>query len=194
MSDDLVISGGGSTEVATAELLSQQQHLHTLAVELDVCLGRLHAIDSRISEARLRTVDAPLSSMRAEQEIDEAKASARSARDRAEFLSSGLAIAATAYGDAEALAGRIAQEASATLAYQLGLWLPIVGAFALPSVLTGGLVLGGAAALGYAFTPEAERRKTIGRWLRDNKRVLRDPRFVEFVRLAVSSADDFGRE
>jgi len=192
VSDDLVISGGGSTEVATAELLSQQQHLHTLAVELDACLGRLHTIDSRITEARLRTVDAPLSSMRAEQEIDGAKASARSARDRAEFLSSGLAAAAMAYGDAEALAGRIAREMSSILAYQLGFWLPLVGTLALPPLLAGGLALGGAAALGYALAPEAERRETIRRWLKGNKRVLRDPRFVEFVRLAVSSTDDFG--
>lgn len=191
MSDDLVISGGGSTEVATAELLSRKQHLHTLATELDACLGRLQAIDGRITAARLRTVDAPLSSMRAEQAIDEAKASARSARDHAELLSSGLALAATAYGNAEALTGRIAREMSSALAYQLGLWLPIVGTFALPSVLTGGLAVGGGAALGYALTPEAERRKAIGRWLEDNKRVLRDPRFVGFVRLAVSSADDF---
>ena len=192
MSDDLVISGGGSTEVATAGLLSQKQHLHSLATELDACLGRLHTIDGRVTTARLRTVDAPLSSMRAEQAIDEARALARSARDHAEFLSSGLAAAAMAYGEAEALAGRIAQDMSATLAYQLGLWLPIIGTFALPSVLAGGLVFGGGAALGYALTPEAERKRAIGQWMKDNKRVLRDPRFVGFVRLAVSSADDFG--
>lgn len=191
MSDELVISGGGSTEVATAELLSQKQHLYTLATELDACLGRLRAIDDRVTAARLRTVDAPLSSMHAEQAIDGARASARSARDQADFLSSALAAAAFAYGKAEAFADRIAQEMSATLAYQLGLWLPIIGTFALPPVLAGGLVLGGSAALGYALAPEAERKKAIGRWLKDNKRVLRDPRFVEFVRLAVSSADDF---
>jgi hypothetical protein len=191
VSDDLVISGGGSTEVATAELLSQKQHLRTLAAELDACLGRLHTIDNRITTARLRTVDAPLSSMRAEHAIVEARASARSARERAEFLSSSLALAATAYGDAEALAGRIAQEMGSTLAYQLGLWLPVIATLVLPSLLAGGLALGGGAALGYVLTPEAERKKVIGRWMRDNKRVLRDPRFVGFVRLAVSSADDF---
>ncbi|MEO6943395.1 MAG: hypothetical protein ABI053_01630 [Lacisediminihabitans sp.] len=192
MSDDLVISGGGSTEVATAELLSQQQHLRTLAMELDACLGRLHSIDNRITTARLRTVDAPLSSMRAEQAIDEARGSARSARDRAEFLASGLAAAAAAYGDADAFAGRVAQEMSSILAYQLGLWLPVVGTFLLPAILAGGLAVGGGAAVGYTLTPEAERKKVIGKWMKDNKRMLRDPRFVDFVRLAVSSSDDFG--
>jgi hypothetical protein len=192
VSDDLVISGGGSTEVATAELLSQQHHLHTLADELAACLGRLRAIDGRVTAARLRTADAPLSSMRAERAIDDARATARSARDDAEFLSSSIAWAATAYGNAEALAGRFAEELSSTLAYQLGLWFPILGTLALPPLLAGGLVFGGAAAVGYALAPEAERRKTIARWAKDNKRMLRDPRFVRFVRLAVSSADDFG--
>ena len=191
MSDDLIISGGGSTEVATAELLSQRQHLHSLASELDACLGRLHAIDDRITAARLRTADAPLSSMRAERLIDEARVSARSARDHAEFLSSGLAAAAIAYGSAEVFAGRLTREMSSVLAYQLGLWLPVIGILALPSMLVGGLAIGGGAALGFAFAPEAERKKAIARWLRDNKRVLRDPRFVGFVRLAVSSVDDF---
>jgi hypothetical protein len=192
VSDDLVISGGGSTEVATAELLSQQQHLHTLAAELDACLGRLHSIDDRITTARLRTIDAPLSSMRAEHAIEEARAAARSARDHAEFLSSGIALAATAYGDAEALANRLTREMSSTLAYQLGWWLPVIGTFGLPSVLVGGFALGSSAALSYVLAPEAERKKAIGLWLKDNKRILRDPRFVGFVRLAVSSADDFG--
>lgn len=192
MSDDLVISGGGSTEVATAELLSQQHHLHTLAAELAACLGRLRAIDGRVTAARLRTADAPLSSMHAERAIDDARATARSARDHAEFLSSSIAWAATAYGNAEALAGSFAEELSSTLAYQLGLWFPILGALALPPLLAGGLTFGGAAAVGYALAPEAERRKMIARWVKDNKRMLRDPRFVRFVRLAVSSADDFG--
>lgn len=195
MSDDILVSGGGSTEVATAELLSQRQYLNTLCIELDACLGRLRTIDERVTMARLRTLDAPPGSMRAEQALAAARDAMRSARERADFLSSALGAAAIAYGDVEAAVDRLVRELSSTVAHELGTWTPLIGMFALvtlPFLLPGLLAAGGVVAAGYALTPEALRTRTIGRWIDENKGILSDPRFVGFVRLAVSSVDDFG--
>lgn len=192
MSGDLVISGGGSSEVATATLLSHQQHLDHLTDELRACIGRLRTIDARVSPARLRAADAPLSSMRAEQAMADAYDGLNSARSRAESLAEGLKAAATAYGNAEAMEERAARALSSTIAHQLGEWLPLVSTVALPVLLPGALTAAGSFAAVWALTPGSTRSTVIGEWMRANKSVLRDPRFVGLVRLAVSSADDFG--
>lgn len=192
VSDDITVSGGGSTEVATAALLSQQQHLEQLANEVRACETRLRAIDGRLSRARLRAADAPLSAMRAERAMVDAREALRSSRDRADTLADGIARAATAYRNAEATIDAWARQLSATIGYQLGFWSPLAGALALPVLLPGALATAGALGVGWLITPEARREKTMSEWMGANKGVLSDPRFVSFVRLAVSSSDDFG--
>ncbi|WP_349899155.1 hypothetical protein [Parafrigoribacterium soli] len=192
VSDDLIISGGGSTEVATSALLSQQRHLERLAEELNVCRSRLRSIDGRVSRARMRAADAPLSAMRAERAMAEAQDALHSSRERASTLARGIADAATAYGNAEAAVDGWARQLSATIAYQLGFWSPVAGVLALPILFPIALTAAGAAGGGWLMTPEARREKTMNEWVQANKGILSDPRFVSFVRLAVSSADDFG--
>jgi hypothetical protein len=192
VSDDLTISGGGSTEVATAALLSQQRHLDQLAGELHACRARLRSIDGEVSRVRLRSVDAPLSAMRAEHAMAEAQEALRSAAARAAALADGIADAATAYGEAEAAVDGWARRLSATIAYQLGLWSPLAGAVALPVLLPGMLATAGGLGAAWLVTPEARREQTVQQWVRSNKGILSDPGFVRFVRLAVSSSDDLG--
>lgn len=192
MSGDLIISGGGSTEVATETLLSQQQHLDLLSTELNGCLARLRAIDGHVTRARLRAVDAPLSSMRAETAMADAHDALHSARDRAKSLADGLKNAASAYGDAEAAADNWARQLGETVAYQLGSWMPLAGVVALPLLVPAALTAAGAFAGVWAFTPESSRKKAVNEWIRANKGLLSDPRFVSILRVAVSSSDDFG--
>lgn len=192
MSGDIIVSGGGSVEVATATLLSQQQHLHRLTVELNGCLARLRAADGLVTRARLRAVDAPLSSMRAEIAMTDAHNALRSARDRAASLADRLQTAATAYGEAENTANAMATQLSSTIAYQLGMWLPLTGILALPVLIPGALSTAGVFASAWALTPERSRTAALTEWLHANKPLLSDPRFVGFLRVAVSSSDDFG--
>ncbi|MCU1506412.1 MAG: hypothetical protein JWP05_1381, partial [Microbacteriaceae bacterium] len=132
MSDDLVISGGGSIAVATDELFSLQRHLTTVADELDRVAGRLAGIDRLVSRGRLRAMDAPASGVRAEQAIDDAAALIRSTGELARFLASTLELAAVTYGEGEAIMSRLGERLAASLAYQLGFWLPAIGLFAAP--------------------------------------------------------------
>lgn len=192
MSGDLVISGGGSVEVATAVLLSQQQHLHHLTTELNGCLTRLRAIDGLVTRARLRAADAPLSSMRAETAMTDAHGALRSARDRAGSLADKLQQAASAYGNAEAAADTVTRQLSSMIAYQIGTWLPLIGLTALPILVPGALTAAGTFAGVWAVIPESTRMKAVNEWIRANKGPLSDPRFVSMLRLAVSSSDDFG--
>ena len=70
--------------------------------------------------------------------------------------------------------------------------MPLAGVVALPLLVPAALTAAGAFAGVWAFTPESSRKKAVNEWIRANKGLLSDPRFVSFVRLAVSSADDFG--
>jgi hypothetical protein len=192
VSDDLVISGGGSIAVATDKLFSDQRHLTTVADDLDRVAGRLVAIDRLVSRGRLGGQDVPVSAMRAEQAIDDAAAFTHKTRELARFLASALETAAVIYGESEAIKARIGERLAASFAYQLGLWLPAIGMFAAPGLLAFALSTGSGVALGLAITPEADRKKAIHDLLQANKGVLGDPGFVAMVRLIVSSADDFG--
>ncbi|MHB1171291.1 MAG: hypothetical protein ACYCZY_02115 [Lacisediminihabitans sp.] len=188
MSDDLFVSGGGSTAVATAGLFAQQQQLRSLSRVLAECLLRLVATDRVVTGSHLRAADAPLRAARADRSIDDAYAAMRSAGERADVLASALDFAAKAYGEGEQFAQRLSQELSARLAYELGSWLPLLGFVAAP-VIVG---VGAGLAVGYATTPATRRDEAITGALQSNKWVLSDPRFVELVRLAVTSSDDFG--
>jgi hypothetical protein len=192
VSDDLVISGGGSIAVATDELFSLQRHLATVADELDRVAGRLAGIDRLVSRGRLQAMEAPASGVRAEQAIDAAAALICSTRELAQFLASTLELAAVTYGEGEAIMSRLGERLAASLAYQLGFWLPAIGLFAAPGLLAFGLGAGGGVWLSLAITPDAGRRQAIHDLLQANKGVLSDPGFVATVRLMVSSADDFG--
>jgi hypothetical protein len=192
VSDELVISGGGSIAVATDQLFSEQRHLTTLADELDHLVGRLVRIDRLVSRNRLQAIGSPAGAMRAEQAIDDAAALIHSTSELAQFLASALETAAVAYGASEAIKARVGERLAASIAYQLGLWLPAIGLFAAPGLIAFGLGAGGGYAISLAIVPAAERKRAIQELLQANKGVLSDPGFVAMVRLVVSSADDFG--
>ncbi|WP_349903745.1 hypothetical protein [Parafrigoribacterium humi] len=191
MAGDLVISGGGTTEVATESLLVRRQQLKRLRDELGDCIAGLHSIDGRVTRAGLRAADAPPSALRAETAMTDAAHALRSARNRADQIVDGLDHVITSYSNADGAAGEWARRASAMLAHQLGSVLPLAMLVGIP-LLVPGLLTAGAFGIVWAFTPASTRKKALAAWAQEHKPLLSDPRFVGMLRLAVSSSDDFG--
>lgn len=186
MSDDLVISGGGSTAVATAELFEQAEQLHRVLDVVNDCRSRLSAIDRDISFSELRTANVRYSAITAEQRIDDAQAALGWAGAAATCLAAALGASAELYGAAERSVRQLNQTVAAKIGYALGYAFPALALLLAPRVAA--VVAFGAAA--YAVLPE-QSRAGIRRWLFDQNVVLTDPALVTMVRLGVTSSDDF---
>lgn len=191
MSGDLVIGGGGSTAVATAELFSQARDLATIGARLHECLAELGAIDRGVTAGMLREADAPLSAAAAERDIQGAIATIGATRSKLEQLSAALELSAERYGEAEDALGRLGQQVAAGAGYLFGLALPTIALVLLPAAVG----LAGGAASGFALL-SADTRRALGAalpvWFRRNSQALSTPGVVEAVRLSVMSADDVG--
>lgn len=191
MSGDLVIGGGGSTAVATAELFSQARELKTTGARLHECLAELGAIDRGVSAGMLREADAPLSAAAAERYIQGAIATIGAARSRLERLSAALELSAERYGAAEDALGRLGRQVAADVGYLFGLTLPTIVLVLLPAAMG----FAGGVASGFALL-SADNRRALGAalpvWFRQNSQVLTNPTVVAAVRLSVMSADDVG--
>lgn len=107
MSDDLIISGSGSTAVATDELYSSAQQLHRLAIEASQLRAELSAIDAMISVEWLTAVHGPVSAAQAESDLHQAVALMSEIEMGARGLEWALDTAAQGYGYAEHFAGSI---------------------------------------------------------------------------------------
>ncbi|WP_394768406.1 hypothetical protein [Lacisediminihabitans sp.] len=191
MSGDLVIGGGGSTAVATAELFAQARDLAAIGVRLHECLGELGVIDRGVTGGMLRAADAPLSAATAERDIQGAMATIGATRSRLEQLSAALELSAERYGETEGALGRLAQQVAAGAGYLFGLALPTIALLLLPAAVG----IAGGAASGYALLSPDARRALGGAlpvWFRRNSEALSSPGVVEAVRLSVMSADDVG--
>lgn len=189
--DDLVIGQGGRYAVGTEELFSASARIRFAHEALAECLSELAAIDRLVSSGRLRAIDAPASAVSAERAMDDAAALLARARSRAGLLGAALDRSADAYGFSERAAQRLAQDAAAGLGYSLGFFLPMIAVHALPVVLG----VGTAVATGLALVPARQRAAlyyALSAWVQQHSDLLNDPRFVTFVRLALTSLDDVG--
>lgn len=191
MSDDIAVGGPGSTSVFTMELVEEATRLSQLGRELESCQRELATIDRVVGSGILGAADAPISSLRAEQAIDEATAAMGQAREQCETLRHALSVAAEQYEWTDRSIGRLEQHLAAQLGHLLGTIAPVLIAIVLPGVL--------AAAAGIAayvgVLPEKTREAlfdSVGTWLKRNSTVLTDPLVVTAVSLSAMSADDFG--
>jgi len=188
VSDDLTISGGGSYAVADDTLFADAQALETVSADLEIVAAALSRIDGRLGEATLRGVDAPVSALDAERELERARVLVGRLDGRAAAIAFVLRASAEGYGRADAAAGRLAQELAAGLGYAVGALLPVfasVLAPALPPLLAGLLI-------GSLVFPDGMRRATDGaaEWLGANNRLLTNPLTVALLRSGVMSVDD----
>lgn len=188
MSDDLDISGAGSTSVATEELRDAATMLGQLAMEAQSLRARLHTADGLMSLWRLQLVAAPRSAARAELDIDQAILVMHEIELSSRALKWALDTAADGYGFIEIVIRQLFQEFTGDLGGLLGRILPglAVGAIPTGSAILGGLIgaaglaPGGAAAMG-------ERAQAFAR---QNNELLTNPFTVELVRQAAMGSDD----
>lgn len=192
MSDDLLVSGGGSISVGTPGLFAHARLLENLERELRECALALEGRESAVRSRALAGTSA--SAARAEDAIDDASEHLRAAATKSGALSAALRLTADAYGMTESTLQRLARSAASEVGIGLGFLSTTVGLLLIPGILS--VLAGGASAylLIAAISPTAASgvRKAGVDWLNENKVILSDPRFVQLVRLAVMSADDFG--
>lgn len=178
----LVVSGGGTTLVATDALLAQAalvRQLHAEAEGWQARIARIRSLDAVPAPAWTAT-DPGLGVFEAERAIDAVEAHSRA-------LADALVAAAEGYGEAERTAESFARLSGAWLGYELGRLWPLILAAAGPA-LTGAAaawLLGSLTGAG----PNAPSAAVAG-WLRDNPRALTNPALVAAVRVIVSSVDD----
>ncbi|MET4782841.1 hypothetical protein [Glaciihabitans sp. UYNi722] len=190
MSGDIVVSGGGSSAVATEELFVQAQQLDALHARLVDCLAQLAVIDRVVASATLRA-NAPASAIAAEEDMDDASLVISRAAPRAAQLRLALEQSAEAYGFVERSATRLTQELAARFGWLFGMMLPSIALSLLPAIVG----VAGGVAVGLALMPEQSRKALFAglpEWFRKNSTALSDPRTVQLVRLLVMSVDDIG--
>jgi hypothetical protein len=177
VSDDLVVSGGGSTAVATEELLEHAQDLERIRDGLEACRARLASwplveeVDGRVANHLVWARGA----------VDDALVESGS-------LARALRRSAERYGALERSLTLVQRTAGETAAYWAGLLLPGL-------VLTHGPAVALALAVGAAAAVTPQGRSAlggVGAWLRQNPSVVNNPLVASLTRTAVSSVDDFG--
>jgi hypothetical protein len=186
VADDLTISGGGFSAVATADLFEQAMQLERMIEGIEACLARLSVIDRALDAVALREWNARYSAFNAEARIDDATTALRLAGMTARSIRLALGASAEAYGAAEGILQGLSQVLAAKFAHALGFIFPGLAVLFAPT-------LGSTAITGmtvYALMPD-ERRKALLRWLMDQNEVLTNPQVVTLVRLGVMSSDDF---
>lgn len=175
---ELIVSGGGSTAVATAELFEEAARLgaveamlgrwHANFVELN---GRLETLAGTVSEP-MRAAPASEGLGRATGDLAWGRVAVERASDLASELRSALVEAGERYGATEASIDRYA-----ALGGQVGAWALGLSLRMLPLVTIQAIAAGGIAAM-----------LARGGDLDD---LLSDPGFVSFAASAVDSVDEF---
>lgn len=179
--DDLYLSGGGTTIVATDAMLGDERALSMVAFELGAVLGELR-IAAEASGRLCQAGGLP-------DALDRAQWIGREAHDAARDLAAGLRAAMTGYSAAEAQAEWLAVNGAAAGGWLVGASLSASAAALLGpyAPLAAGLlpwIVRGAGDTGEKVGPDDVEMSD------DLTRTLSDPANVMALRLAVSSADE----
>lgn len=191
MSDELVVSGGGSVAVATEALFAFAAGLDRLGYELGDCAVALRT--ALLAEAEEAPAAWPAA--RARHRTEEAIAGIRHCAEECHRLARALHGAAERYGETESRAREWAGLLAGVAAHGLGTAAPFVS-WAAMALVPGLIAVGGLALLGgllgslLAPVRFGEARERLGDWLTQNRAVLTDPLAVELIRLLVMSSDD----
>ena len=183
--DTLIVSGGGSTLVATDTLLAEAARLRLLQGEAEDWLERLariQTLDSDLPSGPVMT--APSGGM----SVFAARSTLGRVVERSQSLADALIAAAEGYGRAERMRDWGASVSGAWLGSTLGLLAPLLALAAMPGITVGavGLLVGG---LLTARRP-GDVSADIGAWFQAHPRALTNPVLVAAVRVIVSSTDD----
>ncbi len=182
-SDTLIVSGGGTTMVATDELLAQAALVRLLHAEVEgwqARLGRIRSLET-VPAPAWTAADPGLGVFEADRAVD-------AVEERSRDLADTLVAAAEGYGLAERTVEMFARLSGAWFGYALGRLAPFLTAAVVPT-LTAGVV---AWLLGSLLTrtKPGDAPAALADWLGANPRVLTNPVLVAVVRVIVSSVDD----
>ncbi|MFO7689542.1 MAG: hypothetical protein R6W83_03165 [Cryobacterium sp.] len=180
----LVLSGGGSTLVATDAMFAQIELLQQMQADVTNWQGRLGRIQNlnRQPAPGWDSHDAGPALLSAAAQLEGLLSDSRSLGDR-------LVTAAEAYARTEAQAAWLLRQVGAVDAWLLGLLLPAVVVGATPALALAAVgALVGAWATGRS--PAQLPAEFLG-WLGERPQLLTNPLIVAVVRAVVDSADDF---
>jgi len=183
-SDSITISGGGSIAVATEELIDRTHALESLRDEARSIVTQLTGIDEIVTSASLRSANAPISALDAENEIGLAIGFVREVGQKSAGLAVAMRLASLAYGLAENAKERMAETLAAQLAYAAGLVTPFIVLSTIPvlPIVVAGLVV---------LDADARRSGGMERWVAERNELITNPVIVELIRLSSPSIDDF---
>jgi hypothetical protein len=182
-SDGLIVSGGGTTMVATDDLLAEAALLrivHSEAREWQTQLTRIRSLEYEPGPSwqvggRAANIYA---AARAIDAVEEHSAE----------LADSLTGAAEGYGQAERLVALLARYAGAGSGYAVGRVAPVLALLAIPALAGGAFAWLVTHLFGLSSIEKAPA--LAAEWLRNNPRMLTNPVIVHAVRVLVSSLDD----
>lgn len=190
MSDELIISGGGSVAVATDEMWGNVAKLQRAAEQLREVAAVLSIVDARLSMAHMEALGVPIAGGHAEEELHCAYAQLTSLANRADDVSALVRTAATSYGWAERFAEnasrRVAADAAAVLGFFFPRWVALAALTspALPVLAALGLAAHLLNSRGVELLPPGLVSAALNEY-------ITDPAFVWALRHAVMSSDEF---
>ncbi|CAN5360508.1 hypothetical protein BH10ACT7_BH10ACT7_15820 [soil metagenome] len=173
MADDLWISGGGTTSVATDELYASAQKLAQLVLEVNQMQSRLGAVDRTISMDWLAAARAPSAAAQAELEIDQAKIVLMEIEVQARLVQWSLNAAADGYGFVERFLGGVGEALMGAAGHVAGQFAPAIALS--PAGLAGVGALAATAPLVFS---------------KENNSLVTNPVAAGFVRNATMSVDE----
>lgn len=190
MSDELVISGGGSYAVSTEEMLSNASKLQRAAEMSREIAGAVQMVDARLTSGQLEALGIPSGAVFAEQDLRCAFADLQTLAFRADVLTALVRAAAQSYGMGEAFVERltrtVASEVAALLGYLFPTELVVAGTAVIAVPVVAGIV---AAAFVTGHSPaELFASEQFSAALNE---LVTDPVFVQTMRFAVMNVDDF---
>jgi hypothetical protein len=165
VSDELTISGGETTSVATDELYSTAVQLELLTREASALRSSISAIDDVLTRSRIG--DASRSALQAETDLDRAAMFLMQVEVQSRFFAFAVSSAADGYTAVELMARRLVGGAIDEVGGVVGSLAPVLA----PAALAG--------AAGFALTGDQGRNQ-----------LLSQPAVVAGIRAAVMGADD----
>lgn len=191
MPDDLIISGGGSTAVATDELYANAQMLARLARESAAMRSQVAAIDAAVGPGSWHgsLAGAPASAALAERDLDDLAQALDRVHLQAQLLQYSLVTVAEGYGLAERLADALVTGIASSAGSLVGRLLPGL----LVSTAGGAIVLGTAAALvigGRNLGELVGRDRGVSRgssFARNNNGIVTNAATVSLIRAAATA-------
>ena len=190
MSDELVISAGGSISVATDEMLGNAASLLRAADMTRDIAGSVRMVDARLTIGQLESLGIPTGVALAEDDLENARVALEQLAQRAERLSVVVRFAATSYGLGEAVVEATTRRVAASVAAVLGFLFPAWAAalvFTTPALP----MLAGIGIAAYLLTRNNSDLLDSQAMAGPLNELLSDPAFVLALRHGIMTVDEF---